>query len=71
MIILKSPEELRKMGESNTIVAEVLAGLREKVKVLIGGAPVTQEYADRIKADGYARDAGSAVHKAMELLGVQ
>jgi 5-methyltetrahydrofolate--homocysteine methyltransferase len=46
------------------------AGLRDQVKIMIGGAPVTQEYADRIKADGYARDAGSAVHKAMELLGV-
>ena len=47
------------------------AGIRDSVKVMIGGAPVTQEYADRIKADGYARDAGSAVHKAMELLGIE
>jgi 5-methyltetrahydrofolate--homocysteine methyltransferase len=47
------------------------AGLRESVKVMIGGAPVTQEYADRIKVDGYARDAGSAVHTAMELLGIE
>ena len=47
------------------------AGLRDNVKVMIGGAPVTQEYADRINADGYARDAGSAVHTAMELLGVE
>jgi len=46
-------------------------GVRDSVKVMIGGAPVTQEYADRIEADGYARDAGSAVHKAMELLGVE
>ena len=46
------------------------AGLREKVKVLIGGAPVTQDFADKIKADGYARDAGSAIHKAAELLGI-
>lgn len=45
------------------------AGLRDNVKVMVGGAPVTQEYADRIKADGYARDAGSAVHVAMQLLG--
>lgn len=44
------------------------AGLRDSVKVMIGGAPVTQEFADRIKADGYARDAGSAVHTAMQLL---
>jgi len=47
------------------------AGLRDSVKVMIGGAPVTQEYADRIKVDGYARDAGSAIHIAMELLGVE
>lgn len=47
------------------------AGLRDNVKVMIGGAPVTQEYADRINADGYARDAGSAVHIAMQLLGVE
>jgi len=44
------------------------AGLRDSVKIMIGGAPVTQEFADRIKADGYARDAGSAVHTAMQLL---
>ena len=47
------------------------AGLRESVKVMIGGAPVTQEFADRINADGYARDAGSAVHTAMQLLGLE
>jgi len=47
------------------------AGLRDNVKVMIGGAPVTQEYADRINADGYARDAGSAVHTAMQLLGIE
>ncbi len=47
------------------------AGLRDNVKVMIGGAPVTQEYADRINADGYARDAGSAVHIAMQLLGIE
>ncbi|MDH4219655.1 MAG: corrinoid protein [Candidatus Aminicenantes bacterium] len=37
------------------------AGLREKVKVIIGGAPVTQSYADQIEADGYAPDAASAI----------
>ena len=44
------------------------AGIREKVKVVIGGAPVTQSYADEIGADGYAPDAGSAVDKVKELL---
>jgi 5-methyltetrahydrofolate--homocysteine methyltransferase len=45
------------------------AGLRDKVKVMIGGAPVTKDFADKIKADGYAKDAGSAIHTAAELLG--
>ncbi len=43
-------------------------GIRNKVKIMIGGAPVTQEYADEIGADGYAPDAASAVDKAKELL---
>jgi len=42
--------------------------VRDKVKVMIGGAPVTQSYADEIGADGYAPDAASAVDKAAELL---
>ncbi|MGO8704269.1 MAG: corrinoid protein [Candidatus Brocadiia bacterium] len=45
------------------------AGLKD-VKVMIGGAPVTQSYADEIGAQGYAPDAASAVDKAKELLGV-
>lgn len=44
------------------------AGLRNQVKVVIGGAPVTQNYADEIGADGYAPDATSAVDKVKELL---
>ena len=44
------------------------AGLRGKVKVMVGGAPVTQEFADAIGADGYAKDAATAVDKAKELL---
>ncbi|HXK44979.1 MAG TPA: cobalamin-dependent protein, partial [bacterium] len=46
-------------------------GIRDKVKIIIGGAPVTQAYADEIGADGYSPDAGSAVDKAKELLGLQ
>ena len=41
-----------------------------KVKVMIGGAPVTEKYAREIKADAYASDAGSAVIKAKALLGI-
>ena len=44
------------------------AGLRDKVKVIIGGAPVTQAYADKIEADGYAPDAASAIDLAEGLL---
>lgn len=53
----------------STIDALKEAGVRDKVKVMIGGAPVTQNYADEIGADGYARDAASGADKAKELLG--
>ena len=43
------------------------AGVREQVKVMIGGAPVTQQYANEIGADGYAADAASAVEVARRL----
>jgi 5-methyltetrahydrofolate--homocysteine methyltransferase len=46
------------------------AGVRSKIKVMIGGAPVTDKYAQEIGADCYAPDAGSAVTKAKEILGV-
>jgi len=45
--------------------------LKSKVKVFIGGAPVTQSHADEIGADGYAPDAASAVDKAKELLEIR
>ena len=44
------------------------AGLREKYKTIIGGAPVTQRWADRIGADAYAHDASDGVKKLKELL---
>lgn len=43
-------------------------GLREQIKVMIGGAPVTTEYAQQIGADGYAADAASAVDVARDLM---
>lgn len=52
----------------DTIEALKQAGIRDQVIVMIGGAPVTQEYADSIGADGYAPDAATAVDKAKELL---
>lgn len=53
-----------------TVEALKEAGLLDKVKTLIGGAPVTQEYADKIGAAGYAPDAATAVKKARELVQV-
>ncbi len=44
-------------------------GLRDRAKVMIGGAPVTQAYADEIGADGYSDDAASAVDLAKRLIG--
>lgn len=43
-------------------------GLREKVKVMVGGAPVTEEWAEEIGADGYAEDASGAVDEAIGLM---
>ncbi|NLD42747.1 MAG: cobalamin-binding protein [Chloroflexi bacterium] len=53
-----------------TIEALQEAGLRGDVKVIIGGAPVTQKYADEIGADGYSRDAAGAATLVKQLLGV-
>jgi len=50
-----------------TIEALVEAGLRDKVKVMVGGAPVTASFAERIGADAYAPDAASAVDTARSL----
>src|SRR5499426_4354142 len=53
-----------------TIDALVKAGLRERVMVMVGGAPVSQAFADEIGADGYAKDSTLAVIKAKALMGV-
>jgi 5-methyltetrahydrofolate--homocysteine methyltransferase len=55
---------------SATIEALTEAGVRDKVKVIIGGAPITQDFADKVGADGFAPDAGSAPRMAKALLGV-
>jgi len=52
-----------------TIDALKAAGVRDNVKIMIGGAPLTQAYADQIGADGYSQDASAAVRKAKDLLG--
>lgn len=51
-----------------TIEAFNAAGVRDNVKVMIGGAPVTQNYADEIGADAFAPDAATAATRARELI---
>jgi 5-methyltetrahydrofolate--homocysteine methyltransferase len=55
-------------GMETTIQAIKNAGLRNRVKVIVGGAPVTAEYADQIGADGFAPDASQAVTLAKDLI---
>lgn len=52
-----------------TIEALKNAGVRDQVKVMVGGAPVTNQYAQEIGADGYGESASSAVHLARKLVG--
>jgi 5-methyltetrahydrofolate--homocysteine methyltransferase len=54
---------------SETIAQLKAAGLRDAVKVMVGGAPVTAAYAEEIGADGYGANAGMAVERAKELVG--
>jgi len=58
-------------GMRTTIEAFKQAGLRDRVKILIGGAPITQKYADEIGADGYGDNAPAAVHLAREALALR
>ena len=55
-----------KMSEFMELLQE--SGVREKYKVIVGGAPVTQEFADQIGADGYGADASRAVSVAKKLV---
>jgi len=57
-------------GQKDVIDALKEAGLREKVIVRIGGAPVSQQWANKIGADGYAKDAVEAPKVAKRLLGI-
>jgi 5-methyltetrahydrofolate--homocysteine methyltransferase len=55
---------------SATLKALTEAGVRADTKVIVGGAPVNQEYADEIGADGYAADAGGAGKLVNEIMGI-
>lgn len=58
------------MTEMKNVVAAVdAAGIRDTVKVMVGGAPITAEYCDSIGADAYTPDASSAAEKALEFVG--
>jgi 5-methyltetrahydrofolate--homocysteine methyltransferase len=56
------------LNMQTTVEAIQQAGLRDKVKVMIGGAPITQDYANQIGADGFSPDASRAVTVAKSLL---
>ena len=55
-------------GMKQTVEALRSAGVRDRVKIMVGGAPLTQRYADEIGADGYAADASKAVQLAKSLM---
>jgi 5-methyltetrahydrofolate--homocysteine methyltransferase len=59
------------LGMKDVLHALERAELRSKVKVMVGGAPVTQSFADELGADGYGESAAEAVDKAKELLGIK
>jgi 5-methyltetrahydrofolate--homocysteine methyltransferase len=56
-------------GMKATLEAIAQAGMRDRIKVMIGGAPVTQRFADEIGADGFSDNASGAVRVARELVG--
>jgi 5-methyltetrahydrofolate--homocysteine methyltransferase len=58
------------LGMKDVMRALEEAGVRQKVKVMVGGAPVTQNFANEIGADGYGESAAVAVEKAKKLLGI-
>lgn len=52
----------------DSVAAITAAGLKKQVKIIVGGAPITQDFADKIGADGYAEDAASAASISKELI---
>ncbi|RJQ56402.1 MAG: cobalamin-binding protein [Desulfobacteraceae bacterium] len=71
ILILSCLYTLTMHSVEDTIIALQKAGLKGKVKTLIGGAPITQKFADSIGADGFGIDAVDGVKKAAELLNLQ
>jgi len=58
------------MNMKSTVETIKAAGARDKARIIVGGAPVTQSFAEEIGADAYAVDASSAVRKVQELVGI-
>jgi 5-methyltetrahydrofolate--homocysteine methyltransferase len=54
------------MGKTIDLLKE--KGLRNKIKIVVGGAPITEQFAQSIGADGYALEAGSAVELVKKIL---
>ena len=60
------------MGGMKTVIEKLEeAGIRDRVKVMIGGSPISQKFADEIGADGYSANAPEAVKLAKRLVGVE
>ena len=68
LVCLSSLLTTTMVNQGTIIDAIKAAGLRDKVKIMVGGAPVTQDFADKIGVDAYTDDAASAAAKAKELL---
>lgn len=68
LVCLSSLLTTTMMAQKDVIEALKNAGIRDKVKVMVGGAPVTQSFADEIGADAYAPDAASAAEVAKSFL---
>jgi 5-methyltetrahydrofolate--homocysteine methyltransferase len=68
LLLLSCLYTLTMHSMEDTIIALKKAGLKDKVKTLIGGAPITPEFSDNIGADGFGIDAVDGVRKAKELL---
>lgn len=68
LVCLSSLLTTTMMGQKDVIDALKEAGIRDQVKVMVGGAPVTQQFADEIGADCYTLDAASAAQAAKALL---
>ena len=58
------------IGEMRNVIQEVTdEGLRDRVKIIVGGGPVTQDYADEVGANGYGKDIFGAIDVVNQLLG--